>query len=177
MPWAAARPHSAGAGRLRTIPRVSVRSQRLQKGAVAMPPKSIQFVAPLGRILLSLIFLASAAGKLNDWQGTLTMLTDKNLPIPEVLLAVAVVLEIVGGTLVVLGLYARLGAVALLLFLIPVTFILHNFWAMPEAKQMEQMINFMKNVSITGGVLMVLALGAGPVSIDSLRRKKPVVSP
>jgi putative oxidoreductase len=65
-------------------------------------------------------------------------------------------------------------------FLVPVTLIMHDFWTLDEGPQrMEQMINFMKNVSISGGLLMVLALGSGPVSIDSLRppNLKPAAGP
>ena len=105
------------------------------------------------------------------------MMADKGLPAVDALLSVAVGLELVGGILVLLGLYARWGALALLAFLVPVTLIMHNFWTLPEAEAMKQMINFMKNVSIAGGLLMVLALGAGPLSIDALRQKPPVPPP
>jgi uncharacterized membrane protein YphA (DoxX/SURF4 family) len=93
-----------------------------------------------------------------------------------VLLSLAVALEILGGALVLLGLYARLGALVLLVFLVPVSIIMHNFWAYEGKEQTEQMINFMKNVAIMGGLTMVLALGAGPVSVDSLRSAKPAGS-
>jgi putative oxidoreductase len=138
-----------------------------------MSSSKIQYAAPVGRVLLSLIFLLSAAGKFNDWPGTTKMLADKGLPAADALLSVAVVLEIVGGASVLFGLFARLGAVALLAFMLPVTVIMHNFWAFEGAEQMNQMINFMKNVSITGGIVLVLAFGAGPLSIDNLTAPKP----
>ena len=141
-----------------------------------MTPRLVVWAAPLGRVLLSLIFLLSAANKLQGWQGTVQMMADKGLPAPEALLSVAVGLELVGGVMLVLGLYARWGAVALLLFILPVSVIMHNFWALPEGEQrMGEMISFMKNFTIVGGLLFVLAMGAGPVSIDALRRKKPAV--
>ena len=74
---------------------------------------------------------------------------------------------------VLLGLYARFGVLALLAFLIPVSAIMHNFWAFEDPDRTHQMISFMKNVSIMGGLVMVLALGAGPCSIDSLLKPKP----
>jgi putative oxidoreductase len=141
--------------------------------ATTMPNQSIRYFAPLGRILLSLIFLLSAAGKFKDWQATVNMIADKGVPAPDALLSVAVALEILGGVSVLIGLYARVGALALLVFLVPVTLIMHNFWAYEGDQWMGQMINFMKNVSITGGVVLVLALGAGPCSIDSLTTRKP----
>ena len=66
------------------------------------------------------------------------------------------------------------------MFLVPVSLIMHNFWAFEEGpERMAQMISFMKNVSIAGGVTMVLALGAGPCSIDRLLepRAKPAPPP
>jgi uncharacterized membrane protein YphA (DoxX/SURF4 family) len=121
---------------------------------------------------LALIFILSAVGKLQDWQGTVQMMADRGLPMPDVLLSISVGLELVGGVLVVLGLYARWGAVVLLLFLVPVSVIMHNFWAVPEDQMQMQMINFMKNVSIAGGLVFLLAMGAGPVSIDALRERR-----
>ena len=138
-----------------------------------MQPKT-HIVAPLGRFLLSLIFVASAAGKLADWNGTLKMLVDKDLPSPDVLLSIAVALEIIGGLMVMLGFFARWGAVALLLFIVPASVLMHNFWAADPSVSQMQMINFMKNVSITGGLLLVLAFGSGPFSLDSLLRRKSV---
>jgi putative oxidoreductase len=142
-----------------------------------MPTQFVRYAAPVGRVLLALIFLLSAVGKFNDWPATTNMIAEKGLPAADALLSVAVVLEIVGGASVLFGLYARLGAVALLAFLVPVTVIMHDFWAYEGAEQMNQMINFMKNVSITGGVLLVLAFGAGPCSIDSLTTPKPNPAP
>ena len=145
-----------------------------------MQTSPLQYLAPVGRILLSLIFLASAAGKITDWEAPAGMMAERGLPAANVLLSVAVALEIIGGVSVLLGLYARLGALALLAFLIPVSLIMHNFWALEEGPaRMGAMVSFMKNVSIMGGLTMVLALGAGPCSIDSMLkpRPKPPASP
>ncbi len=135
------------------------------------------WLAPVGRVLLSLIFIMSAVGKLQAWQGTAQMMADRGLPAPDVLLSVAVGLELVGGVLIVLGLYARWGAIVLLLFLVPVSLIMHNFWALPADQARDQMINFMKNVSIAGGLVFLLAVGAGPVSIDAMRERRASKAP
>jgi putative oxidoreductase len=137
-----------------------------------MYPRIAYFAAPLGRLLFSLIFLASAAGKLANWAPPAQMIADKGLPAPGAFLSIAIVLEIVGGLMVLLGLQARWGGVLLLLFLVPVSFIMHNFWVLPAEQQQEQMISFMKNVALMGGALMFVALGAGPVSVDHWRRPK-----
>ncbi|MGD9724637.1 MAG: DoxX family protein [Pirellulales bacterium] len=137
-----------------------------------MNTSPIPWAAPIGRALLALIFILSAVGKLQQWQGTAQMMTDRGLPAADALLSIAVGLELVGGVMVLLGLYARWGALALLAFLVPVSIVMHNFWAQPEAQQMPEFINFMKNVSIAGGLTFVLAMGAGPFSIDALRRPR-----
>lgn len=134
-----------------------------------MQPNTLAYVVPLGRLLLCLIFVMSAIGKLADWAPPAQMIADKGLPAPDAFLAIAVALELIGGISVLVGFQARWGAVALLLFLVPVSLIMHNFWAIEDPGQrMGQMINFMKNVSIAGGVLFVLAMGPGPFSIDNL---------
>jgi putative oxidoreductase len=125
-----------------------------------------------------MIFVISAIGKLQDWQGSLEMIRAKGLPAPDVLLSVAVGLELVGGILVILGLYARWGALALLLFIVPVTLIMHNFWTLDEGeRRMGEMAHFFKNLALTGAIIFVLAMGAGPFSIDSLRQPKRPASP
>lgn len=139
-----------------------------------MSTSPIQYLAPIGRILLALIFLASGVSKVMDWQQPAQMMADKGLPAVNVLLSVAVALELIGAASIILGIYARVGALALLAFLVPVSVIMHDFWTIEEGSQrMGEMINFMKNVSIMGGVTMVLAQGAGPCSIDHLLTPKP----
>jgi putative oxidoreductase len=131
-----------------------------------------RYAAPVGRILLALIFIASALGKLADWQMPLKMMADKGVPSPEVLLPIAVALELGGGLLVAAGFYARVGGLMLLVFLIPVSYFMHDFWNYEDgAQRMEQMINFMKNVSIMGGALLVVAFGSGVCSVDHWRAK------
>jgi putative oxidoreductase len=118
----------------------------------------------LGRIALGAIFIISALGKIAGWRGTVGYAGSKG--VPEFLLVVATALELLGGISVVLGLRARWGAVALLVFLVPVTLVFHNFWAVPPEQQQMQMVNFLKNLAIAGGALIVLGRGAGAFSID-----------
>ncbi|HYD39523.1 MAG TPA: DoxX family membrane protein [Anaeromyxobacter sp.] len=90
---------------------------------------------------------------------------------PEVLLAVAIGLELAGGLSLLLGWKTRLGAVALLAFLVPVTLVFHAFWAMPAGQAQQEMIQFLKNLSIAGGVVAILAAGPGALSLDALRER------
>jgi len=105
-------------------------------------------------------------GKLAAWHGTVAYAASK--AVPEILLVIATVLELVGGIGVVLGFKARWAAVALLVFLIPVTLVFHNFWFAPANEQQIQLVNFLKNLSIAGGALIVFAKGAGAFSIDAI---------
>lgn len=93
----------------------------------------------------------------------------QGMPIVPLFLLGAIGVEVVGGLSVLVGFFARLGALALFSFLIPTTVIFHAFWAVPEAHQQIQMIMFMKNLAIMGGLLMVVAFGPGPVSFDQRR--------
>ncbi len=130
----------------------------------------IRFTTLLGRVCIALIFLISGAGKAADLPGTAAYMTSKGIPSASVLLLGALVCEFGGATLVLLGFRARLGAFLLLLFLIPTTFIFHNFWAATGAEATAQMLQFLKNVAIMGGLLLLCAYGAGPLSLDARRR-------
>jgi len=120
----------------------------------------------VGRILLGLIFLLSGLGKIGGFAGTAGWMTSKGLPMAEVLLAITMVIEIGASVMIISGFKARLGAAALFLWMIPVTFIFHNFWSMPAAEQQIQMIMFMKNLGLMGGMLYIMAFGSGPMSVD-----------
>src|SRR5262249_43831114 len=135
-------------------------------GGLSMNRQTCQSLAALsGRIFLSAIFLFSALGKITDWSKVSHTMDEKGLPLVPLLLAGALTFEILGGLSVLLGFYGRIGAVLLILFLIPTTLIFHNFWAAEPAQQMNQMQNFMKNVAILGGMFMVAALGTDGLSI------------
>lgn len=120
-----------------------------------------------GRILLALIFLMSGYGKITGFEGTVGYIASKGLPLPQVAAAVSAAVELVSSILLIVGWQARWAATALLLFTIPATFIFHNFWAADAAQVQNQTIHFMKNLCIMGGMLYVMAYGAGPLSVDN----------
>jgi len=122
-----------------------------------------------GRILLALIFVISGYNKLVGFDGTVGYIASKGLPLPQLAAAAAIAIELVGGVLLVIGWQTRWAATAIFLFLIPTTLIFHPFWAVAAGKQME-MIQFMKNLCIMGGMLYVMAFGAGPLSVDNRKR-------
>lgn len=124
------------------------------------------FAVPVGRLLLALIFIMSGFSKLTGWPGVVGAVEAKGLPIPMLFGAGAILLELGGGLMVAIGYKARIGAAALILFTIMTMIFFHNFWAFEGADYQMQMINFMKNLAITGGLFLILAYGAGPMSVD-----------
>jgi putative oxidoreductase len=120
-----------------------------------------------GRILLALIFVTSGWGKIGGFEGTVGYIASKGLPLPQLAAAGALVVELVGGILLIVGWQTRWAATALFLFLIPTTLIFHAFWAADAAGRGMEEIQFMKNLCIMGGMLYVMAFGAGPLSLDN----------
>jgi len=126
-----------------------------------------KFGPAVGRILLALIFLMSGIMKIPNWEGTAGYMEFMGMPMVTLFLIGAVVLEIGGSLSVILGYKARWGALALIVFTIPTTLIFHAYWAVdPEQMQIQQ-IMFMKNLAIIGGLLVIMANGAGPLSLDA----------
>ncbi len=128
--------------------------------------------AVAGRFLLALMFVMAGFSKITGFAGTAGYMASKGMPAAEVLAALTIVLEIGGGLALMFGWRARWAALALALFTLVASFIFHNFWAMPEAQKMMQQLMFMKNLAVVGGLFMVVALGAGPASIDAGRGER-----
>lgn len=124
-----------------------------------------QFGPLVGRVLLASIFVVSGYGKIGGFAGTSAYMTSKGLPFVSALLVLTIVIELGAGLMVMLGIKARWAATALVLYLIPVTVIFHDFWAVDAASAQMQQIMFMKNLAIMGGLLLVVAFGAGPYSV------------
>jgi putative oxidoreductase len=130
-----------------------------------------------GRILISALFLISGFIKLTHWQMMSGILASLKIPLAPIALAVTVVIEIAGALSIIAGYQARIAAVIQILYLIPVTLMMHNFWAFQGAQQQDQMAHFLKNLGIMGGLLFIAACGAGAISVDASRKKAGSVSP
>jgi putative oxidoreductase len=131
----------------------------------AEPPAG--YAAVLGRVLMSVIFLLSGAMKIMHLSGMAAM-----LHMSPAVLGLAGAAELAGGLSLLLGLWSRVGALGLFIFLIPTTLMFHNFWAAAPDHQQEQMAHFLKNLAIMGGLLMIAAYGPGPLSITPVRRTR-----
>src|SRR5476649_1390022 len=114
-----------------------------------------------GRLMIGLPIAMSGLGKLAAYGPTTAMIAAAGLPLPPLAYAVAVALELGGGLLLIAGYQARSIAVALALFCIATAISFHNNFA-----DKNQMIHFLKNVMLTGGLLQIAAFGAGRLSLD-----------
>lgn len=126
-------------------------------------------LALVGRILLALMFVFAGYSKIGAFAGTVGFMEAKGVPAAPVLAVLTIILELGGGLALVFGFCTRSVALAIGLFTILVSFIFHNFWAMPEAEQMTNYLMFMKNISVAGGMFMLAAFGAGALSLDAWR--------
>ena len=123
-------------------------------------------LAPIGRVMFALIFLISAPGHFKH--DTIAFAAAHGTPWADVLVPLSGILALAGGLSVALGFHARWGAIALIMFLVPVTLIMHRFWGLGDAQQAQmQMVNFMKNVALTGGAAFIVYAGAGAYSLDA----------
>jgi putative oxidoreductase len=127
----------------------------------------------LGRLLLAAIFFLSAVGnKVPHFNEVAKVMETAGVPAPRVMLAGAIVFLIAGSMSVIAGYQARTGASLLLVFLVLASYYFHRFWRLEGQAQQEQMIQFMKNLSMMGAMLFVMANGSGAMSLDSLLHKR-----
>jgi putative oxidoreductase len=126
----------------------------------------MRYLSLPGRLLFAIVFVLSAFS--NFGGKAIAAAAAHGVPAAHLLVPLAGVLALVGGLLVAIGFATRLGALLLVAFLVPVTLSMHDFWkvADPAARQM-QLINFMKNVSMLGGALVIFAFGASALSVDA----------
>ncbi len=125
------------------------------------------FILLIGRVILVVIFLISGIGKIENFSGTEQYMAQHGMPFAPLFLAGAIICEIAGSVSVIFGYFTRLGALILMIFLIPTTIIFHGNISDPMQK-----IHFMKNVSMFGGLLVLFASGAGRYSMDYFFREK-----
>lgn len=127
------------------------------------------WLALIGRVTLSLIFILGGFGKITGFAGSVAYAASAGMPFPELGIVVAILIEFVGGIMLLVGYKTRLAALALAVLIVPINYYFHADFA-----QQLQMTMFMKNVAIFGGMLMASAHGAGKYSVDSWMQKKPV---
>jgi putative oxidoreductase len=132
----------------------------LDNGGVALA-----LVPLVGRVLISAIFLLSGISKITAPAAMIGYISSAGLPLPQVGLAIAIVVEVAGSIALVAGFHTRLTAAILAVFTVATALAFHN-----NLGDQSQFINFFKNIAMTGGLLQVVAFGAGRFSLDARRR-------
>ena len=130
------------------------------------------FKSPLvvvGRLLLAAMFILAGFNKLTHLAGTAGYIASAGLPAASVLAVLVGLLELLGGLAIAVGFQARWAALLLGLFTLLASVLFHKFWAVPADQQFMQQLLFTKNLSVAGGMFVVAALGAGPLSVDARR--------
>jgi putative oxidoreductase len=122
----------------------------------------------IGRLAICAFFLWTAFEKIKHWKMATDFLKSKKVPLVSYVLPISVGLQVVGGLSLLFGLYTHLGALLLLIYMIPHTCKMHDFWNMEKSeKQSMSKLNFMKDVAIAGGLLIIFAIGGGAFSVHS----------
>lgn len=143
-----------------------------------MPQTLSAVLTVIARIMIALIFLMSAVGnKIPNFSSVAGYMGSEGVPAPQVMLIGAIAFLVLGSVSIMIGFQARIGATLLLIFLVLATYYFHDFWTLEGAEAQQQMIQFMKNLSLMGAMLFLIANGAGPMSLDAKRlRTKSVQS-
>jgi putative oxidoreductase len=119
----------------------------------------------IGRILFSIIFIFAGFGHFS--QSTIQEAAHQGVPSPDILVPLSGIISLLGGLSILFGYKARLGAWLIILFLVPVTFMMHPFWkATDPAAYMIEQIMFFKNLSLIGAAFLIAYFGSGPLSVD-----------
>lgn len=128
--------------------------------------QSNDLVLLVSRLFLATLFVLFGWAKITGFSGTVGYMEHVGAPAPMLSAIIAVVMELVVGILIFVGFYTRPLAVVLAIYTIAAGFVGHHFWTETGMEQMENMINFYKNVSIAGGLLALAVTGPGRFSID-----------
>lgn len=125
----------------------------------------------IGRLCMCAIFLITGVWKFVDFDGVSQEMSIKGFPMVSFFLISAAIVEILGGLSLFFGYKTRLWAAILMVYLLPVTAIFHDFWNAVEPQRYVQIIQFLKNLTIIGGLWDVIGAGPGRISLDSLTKK------
>jgi putative oxidoreductase len=126
----------------------------------------MKYVVLLGRILFSFIFIMSGFHHFSP--DLVAYAAAAHVPLASIAVPLSGIIALIGGLSIVLGYKAKWGAWLLVLFLVPVTIMMHNFWAAADSMSAQmQMAMFIKNTALLGTALMITYFGSGPLSLDN----------
>lgn len=134
-----------------------------------MNPAAQSQMLLVGRLLLAAVFIIAGIRKIMFYSGSVAYFTKLGFPAPEVMAVLAILIEVGGGALLVLGWQTRRVSWLLILFVAIATAMAHRFWEFDAAQYANQMNHFLKNAAIVGGLLYAVVMGAGALSLDGRR--------
>lgn len=126
-------------------------------------------LAFIGRALIALLFIPAGFAKIGGFVGTMGFIASVGVPFPALAAAMAIVVELGLGLLLLVGYQTRWAALGIAFFTLVITFIFHPFWGIPAEMVMSQQQAFFKNIAAVGGLLTIAAWGAGAWSLDARR--------
>jgi putative oxidoreductase len=131
----------------------------------------------LGRVLLATIFFMAAVGnKIPHFSQVAGFMESAGVPAPQLMLLGAIAFLLLGSVSILVGYKARIGAALLFTFLALASYYFHPFWKLEGQAQQEQMVQFMKNLSMMGAMLFLIANGSGPMSLDTWLAKRSALA-
>jgi putative oxidoreductase len=123
-------------------------------------------LALIGRILIAALFIPAGFGKIGGFAGVVGYISAVGLPLPQLGAAIAIIVELGLGLLLLVGYKTRIVSIVLAVFPVATAVLFHNYWGMPADKAYVNQLMFFKNIAIAGGLLAIAAFGAGRFSID-----------
>ncbi len=137
-------------------------------------PGELSYLVLVGRQLFAMIFMLASAGHLSP--AKIALAADHGVPMPAMLVPISGVIALLGGLSVLFGYRARLGGCLLVVFLVPVTLFMHNFWAAPDATQFHwELFLFARNLVLRGCACQIVRVGAGSLSLDAIMERVAAV--
>lgn len=128
-------------------------------------------VALVGRVLIAWLFIPAGFGKIAGFSGAVGYAAAMGMPVPEVAVALGLLIELVAGVFILIGFMTRPAALLLAFFTLVASFFFHAYWSLPADQAMMQQLLFNKNVAVVGGLLVLAAFGAGSLSVDAKRNR------
>jgi putative oxidoreductase len=147
-----------------------------QEKPMSLSTTTRDLLAFLSRALMALLFLPEGIGKITDFAGTVQYIAQYHVPLPELAAVIGIVVEVGLVSLLLVGYQTRWVALAIIVFVMVITFVFHPYWSVPAAQVFDQKFNFYKNFAIAGGLCSILAWGPGSWSLDSWRGAASPVS-
>jgi putative oxidoreductase len=152
-----------------TTQAISSGTDHHEKHGTSAESDGLRFLVPVGRAFYAAIFLTAAPGHFSA--DTIGYAAHQGVPLAALAVPVSGVVALIGGLCVLFGWKTRIGAWLLVLFLVPVTLMMHAFWKVSDPMMAKmQAAMFMKNLSMLGGALLLAYFGGGPISIDARQR-------